>query len=64
MFRKATLRTFGLLAVSILLPACGDDSPSRRPVTQGGPQRAEPVLTTTIPPTPPPPVVGESAIVF
>jgi D-alanyl-D-alanine carboxypeptidase (penicillin-binding protein 5/6) len=64
MFRKATLRTFGLLAVSILLPACGDDSPPRRPVTQGGPQRAEPVRTTTIPLTAPPPVVAESAIVI
>jgi D-alanyl-D-alanine carboxypeptidase (penicillin-binding protein 5/6) len=64
MFRKATLRTFGLLAVSILLPACGDDSPPRRPVTQGSPQRAEAVLTTTIPLTPPPPVVAESAIVI
>jgi serine-type D-Ala-D-Ala carboxypeptidase (penicillin-binding protein 5/6) len=64
MFRKATLRTFGLLAVSILLPACGDDSPPRQPLAQGMPQRAEPVRTTTIPTTPPPPVVAESAIVI
>jgi D-alanyl-D-alanine carboxypeptidase (penicillin-binding protein 5/6) len=64
MFRKATLRTFGLLAVSILLPACGDDSPPTRPVTQGNPLRAEPVRTATIPLTPPPPVVAESAIVI
>jgi D-alanyl-D-alanine carboxypeptidase (penicillin-binding protein 5/6) len=64
MFRKATLRTFGLLAASILLPACGNDSPPPRPLPQGGPQRAVPVLTTTIPNTPPPPVVAESAIVI
>ena len=64
MFRKASLRTFGLLALSILLPACGDDSPPRQPQVQVGPQRAEPVRTTTIPTTPPPPVVAESAIVI
>lgn len=64
MFRKANLRTFGLLALSVLLPACGVDSPPPRTANQGGPQRAEPVLTTTIPATPPPPVVGESAIVI
>lgn len=64
MFRKASLRTFGLLAVSILLPACGDDSPPRHPQVQVGPRRAEPVLTTTIPTTPPPQVVAESAIVI
>lgn len=64
MFRQASLRTFGLLAVAILLPACGDDTQSPRPLTQGSPRRAEPVLTTTIPRTPPPPVAAESAIVI
>lgn len=64
MFRRASLRTFGLLAASILLPACGDDSSPSRPVTQNAPLRAEAVRTATIPLTPPPPVAAESAIVI
>lgn len=64
MFRKATVRTFGLLAISFLLPACGDDPTRARPVTQGATYRAEAVRTATIPLSPPPPVVGESAIVI
>lgn len=64
MFRRAHLRTFGLLALSILLPACGDDAKPNRPVSKAGPMRAEAVRATSIPLTPPPPVVAESAIVI
>jgi D-alanyl-D-alanine carboxypeptidase (penicillin-binding protein 5/6) len=62
MFRRA--RLFGLLALSVLLPACGDDSPPPRPVSQRGPLKAEEVRPTAIPTTPPPPVAAESVIVI
>jgi D-alanyl-D-alanine carboxypeptidase (penicillin-binding protein 5/6) len=64
MFRRAHLT--GLLALFILLPACGDPTPPRPPV-QGGPLRAEavaPQAAAAIPTTPPPPVAAESVIVI
>ena len=62
MFRRA--RLFGLLALSFLLPACGEDSPQPRPVSKTGPLKAEAVRPSSIPKTPPPPVAAESAIVI
>jgi D-alanyl-D-alanine carboxypeptidase (penicillin-binding protein 5/6) len=62
MFRRA--RLFGLLALSILLPACGEDSRPQRPVSQRGPMKAEAVRPASIPTTPPPPVAAESVIVI
>lgn len=65
MFRRASLRTFALLAVSVLLPACGGGAPPSRPSgSQSEVMRAEAVRTATVPLTPPPPVAAESAIVI
>ena len=58
-------RLFGLLALSILLPACGEDSRPQRPTSQGtAPLKAEAYRPTAIPTTPPPPVAAESVIVI
>src|SRR5690606_10812432 len=63
MFRRT--RLFGLLALSFLLPACGEDSRPQRPVSQGrGPLKAEAYRPAAIPTTPPPPVAAESVIVI
>jgi D-alanyl-D-alanine carboxypeptidase (penicillin-binding protein 5/6) len=62
MLRRA--RLFGFLALSFLLPACGENSPQPRPVSKAGPLRAEAVRPAAIPTTPPPPVAAESVIVI
>lgn len=64
MFRKATVRLFTLLAISFLLPACGDDSAQPRPVIPGQPYQAEASRPTSIPTNPPPSVVAESVIII
>lgn len=67
MFRQASLRAVALLAFSILLPACGGDTPPPRRATSPTAtvsSNDEPLRTTTVPLTPPPPVVAESAIVI
>jgi len=67
MFRRASLSTFALLAISILLPACGGDTPPSRRGPIDGPQTGayeEPLRTATVPLTPPPPVAAQSAIVI
>ncbi|WP_193214767.1 D-alanyl-D-alanine carboxypeptidase family protein [Luteolibacter marinus] len=60
---NATLRLFGLLVLSFLLPACGDDSSQPRPVLRGETYEA-PAARTAIPTSAPPAVVGESVIVI
>jgi D-alanyl-D-alanine carboxypeptidase (penicillin-binding protein 5/6) len=62
MFRRT--RLFGLLALSFLLPACGQVSQPQRPVSRSGPLKAEAVRPAAIPTTPPPPVAAESVIVI
>lgn len=67
MFCRVSLRAFALLAFSVLLPACGGDTPPpRRMPTNAAAQQPyqEPVRAATVPLTPPPPVAAESAIVI
>lgn len=68
MFRRASLRAVALLSFSILLPACGVDTPPRRATTVNpAPTREEsqqPLQATSVPLNAPPPVVAESAIVI
>ena len=66
MFRRASLRAFALLAFSLLLPACGGDTPPprRAPSSPTVATYEQPVRASTVPLTPPPPVAAESAIVI
>ncbi|WP_035601051.1 D-alanyl-D-alanine carboxypeptidase family protein [Haloferula sp. BvORR071] len=68
MFRRASLRVVALLAFSVLLPACGVDTPPPKrststPTAASTPDNA-PLQTTTVPRTPPPAVAAQSAIVI
>ncbi len=67
MFCRVSLRAIALLTFSILLPACGVDTPpARRTPTSSVAQQPydESIRTATVPLTPPPPVAAESAIVI
>ena len=67
MLRRASLRVSALLVFSLLLPACGGDTPPPRRAGASGPTAdydQPPVQTTTVPLTPPPPVAAQSAIVI
>ncbi len=72
MFRRASLRVVALLSFSILLPACGVDTPPPRratAVTPGAPRDEEqpqllPGNSNTVPLNAPPAVAAESAIVI